>query len=58
MELIMIMESTNLNKHIKVSYCYRWSLDRGLVFIWLGADREFVVTLKALFVLQWNSACP
>ena len=33
MELIMIRKSTNLYKRIKVSYCYRWSLDRGLVFI-------------------------
>ena len=54
----MIMESTNLNERIKVSYCYRWTLDLGLVFIWLGADSEVVVTLKALFVAQWNSACP
>ena len=34
----------------------RVALDRGLVLIWWGADREDVVTLKALFVALKNSA--
>ena len=49
-------EMTNLYKRTKVSYRYRWSLDGGLVPIPSCADRELVVTLRALFVAQRDSA--
>ena len=56
MELIMVMKPTNFYKRIKVPYCYRWYLDQGLVLIWSGVNREFVVILKVLFVSQKDSA--